>query len=457
MTEILTLQRRLVEVGRIRLGAKKTSANGKQYPARLTKFRLTSRDKPRLDAAADLYGGEVREWEGAWELYTETDVLPVAVVPGQALNQSYELWGQKDLGGGRKSGVICLRRCDGETEALTGAACICTATDEQVCKPTTRLSVVLTEVPGIGVWRVEAHGWNAAVELVGSVRLLESLVSTGRPVRARLRLDFRQQVTESETRQFVVPVIDIDHTLSQVLDSIGPATRAELPAGEGFQPVPQSLSSAPVSSVADQIAAAPPARRTTVPPIKSTGVEPRSAAERADASGPVCARCGGSLLPPAVPAIVDGQRVHKDGCPEIVAGEADGREASVSATEVSAALGAVAQPLPPETDDGRALKAFMAECGKAFAEARALAPDRQKSKTVDRLRYALTYAETNRRTIHADQLTAEELSACTRRARDITEHRMTYEQIDGGIVFTLNGTDTVVTDDELAALDVGEA
>lgn len=420
--EILTIQRRLVEVGRIRLGEKKTSQNGSKYPARLQRFRLTSRDKERLDQAAALYGGTVREWEGQFELYTDTNVLPVAVVPGQAVSQAFELWGQKPLPGGKKTAVICLRRCDGETEYVSDRACLCSEADEQVCKPTTRLSVVLTEVPGIGVWRVEAHGWNAATELIGSVRLLESLVATGRPVRARLRLDFRQQATETETRQFVVPVLDIDHTLGQVLDTIGSAPRPAL------TPVPVAdLPEAPNSSTAAQIAsvtspAPKPLRRNSAEPLPATGLAP---------GAPTCARCGGSLLPPAVPAIVNGERVHKDGCPSTrTDGQLEGGE----------------NASPPDLEPSAApnSKAFFAECGKAFTAAREAAPAREKTKTVDRLRYALTWAQTGGRTIHSSDLTVEELAACTERAHDIVTGAMTYEMVDTGVVFTINDRELVV-------------
>lgn len=311
MSPILDLQRRLVEVGRIRLGMKKVSQNGKSYPARLEQFRLTSRDRQRLDAAAALYGGEVKKWGEEWELFTETDVLPVAVVPGQALNQSYELWGQKDLRGGKKSAVICLRRCDGVTEALTGGACLCDGEDEMACKPTTRLSVVLTEVPGLGVWRCEAHGWNAAMELAGGVQLLESLVAVGRPVRARLRLDKREKKTETETRNFVVPVIDIDHTLGQVLDAIGaggpggaPAIEAAGPAplapARKFTPVPAPAIEAgsAAASVSEQIAQplAKSRRSNGAEPIRATGRRARARAEVVEA-GTAAASTGGGPVP----------------------------------------------------------------------------------------------------------------------------------------------------------------
>lgn len=284
----IVLQRRLVEVGRIRLGRKVPMSGGKSRPAKLDKFRLTSRDKARLDAAAALYGGEVTEWEGQWELVTDAEIIPIVVVPGQALSQNFELWGQQTVNG-QKTPVICLRRCDGITEAISGEACLCNQQPEQTCKPTTRLSVILTEVPGLGVWRLESHGWNAATELAGTVQLLEALVATGRPVRARLRLDKREVKRASGTNKFVVPVVDIDHTMGQVLDSIGagapaaPAVAAlPVPAAQ-FTPVPAELEG-PAPSIAAQAAAvgeprARSARAGAQVPMKSTGVRPRTAAE----------------------------------------------------------------------------------------------------------------------------------------------------------------------------------
>ena len=112
---ILTLQRRLREAGRIRIGQQVKAANGKTRPAKLDAFRLTSADKVAMDAAATLYGGEVKEWDGApigkmWELFTAANSLPVVIPPAAtAFSQFYEAW----------SGGGCTRRCDGERELLT--------------------------------------------------------------------------------------------------------------------------------------------------------------------------------------------------------------------------------------------------------------------------------------------------------------------------------------------------
>ena len=76
---ILTLQRRLRELGRIRTGVKVAASNGKSRPAKLETFRLTSASRGLLDAAAEIYGGDVRAWpEGdGWELVTKVDALDI--------------------------------------------------------------------------------------------------------------------------------------------------------------------------------------------------------------------------------------------------------------------------------------------------------------------------------------------------------------------------------------------
>lgn len=324
----IVLQRRLVEVGRIRLGKKVATTEGRSRPAKIDKFRLTSRDKARLDAAAALYGGTVEQWEGQWELYTDAEIIPIVVVPGQALSQSFEEWGQRTVNG-QKTPVICLRRCDGITEAISGEPCLCQQQPEPSCKPTTRLSVILTEVPGLGVWRLESHGWNAATELAGTVQMLEALVATGRPIRARLRLDKREVKRATGTNKFVVPVVDIDHTMGQVLDAIGVGGPSAEPMGElaapaqrvGFTPVPE-LPAAPAAAIADQVRAVEAAtaatpRRNAQQPIPPTGLAPRTAAEM---SGPGMAPDGAgqaaSASPAAqAPASGGGGAAHEPGVP----------------------------------------------------------------------------------------------------------------------------------------------
>src|SRR3990172_7696614 len=97
MSPVVDIQRRFMELGRIRAGDK----GPKGEPRRGTTWRLTSASRSLLDAGAKIYGG-----------------------------------------------------------------------DERACKITTLLNVMLPRIPGLGVWRLESHGWNAATVLPGTLEVL---------------------------------------------------------------------------------------------------------------------------------------------------------------------------------------------------------------------------------------------------------------------------------------------
>ncbi len=142
---------RLPEVGRIRLGEKKGE---KGYPAKLEAFRFTSRDRALMEIVAERFGGKVREWlsdEGPqWQVYSDAKSLEVIVPKAElAFSQWFENW----------DGAVCRRRCDGHREIIGERACVCDP-DNRACLPTTRLNVMLPDIPGMGVWRVESHGFN---------------------------------------------------------------------------------------------------------------------------------------------------------------------------------------------------------------------------------------------------------------------------------------------------------
>jgi hypothetical protein len=220
---IHTIPRRLPEVGRLRLGQKLPTKNGTR-PAALDAWRLTSKSRYRLEAAAQLYGGTVQEWKDApgedqqWELFTDAKALRVAVVPTLPVTQFYEHW---SAGG-------CQRRCDGITELLSGDGCLCAVEADDPtdfrCKPTTRLSVLLPDLPGLGVWRVETHGYYGAAELAASAELLASF---GRPMPVALLIDQRSERRPGKPRRdYVVPMLDSRQSFLdlQALASADPVT-----------------------------------------------------------------------------------------------------------------------------------------------------------------------------------------------------------------------------------------
>jgi len=202
------VQRRYRELGRIRLGDK-GGAGGRR---RLSTFRLTSPSRPLLENAAELWGGQVQEWKGAptegtqYELTTEASELPV-MVPTQDMegSQYLELW----TAGGVK------RRCDGETELISGRKCKCDP-EAPECKITTHLILVLPQIPDLGVWRLTTHGFNAAAELPETVRLLQHAYAEGHLPGATLAIESRTSKEGGETRHFTVPVLKVPFTLQEM-------------------------------------------------------------------------------------------------------------------------------------------------------------------------------------------------------------------------------------------------
>ncbi len=292
---IIDLQRRLHECGRIRIGQQVPTGNGKTRPEKLTTFRLTSPDRTKIANAARLYGGTPQEWDAPagrqWEVVTEADSLPVMVPPSDmAFTQSYELW----------SGGGCKRRCDGMNEALSDGPCLCDPAARE-CDIHTRLSVMLRDLAGLGVWRLDTQGYYAALELQGAVEVVQLAAGRGHMLPARLRLEQRMTKRPGQgTRRFAVPVLDIEVSPAQLLggqaaamlgdgtpgtiaiESPRPAQRA-IDNSAPLTPVPESVPERPAAPIAEQAAAVKERkpRKNAAQPVPRTGLAPRTAAQAA--------------------------------------------------------------------------------------------------------------------------------------------------------------------------------
>jgi len=238
------IQAQQVEVGRIRLGTTE-AAQGRSgtynKPVKLDTFRLTSRSRELIEEAATLYGGQCTAWQpqsgGAqqWQVFTERRSIAV-IVPPDPCSQYYEVW----------AGGKCQRRCDGVRELINETPCPCGPDPSQRrCKPTTRLSLMLSEMSGIGVWRLETHGYYAAAELPAVADLLSA---AGGNVSARLEMEERQAMvpdprdpTKEVATRFMVPVLHVQHTpaqLVQILGSSGVPALESAPERPALPPAP---------------------------------------------------------------------------------------------------------------------------------------------------------------------------------------------------------------------------
>lgn len=308
VVDIIGIQRRVHETGRIRIGQQVPTEKGSR-PAKLETFRFTSQSKTAIEQAARLYGGTVAAWEAPagsqWEVITDADVLKVVLPPSDlAFNQAYELW----------SAAGCQRRCDGENDTISEGPCLCNP-DKRDCALHTRLSVMLADMNGLGLWRLESQGWNAAAELQGAVRVIEMAARRGELLPAFLRLEQRMTKRPGEgTKRFAVPVLDVAITPAQLISGRGleppraitadPTQTSTLvveggTAGQTYAvpvpapgetarpnitPLPADGSTPP--TVAEQAAKKrTPKRRAPTPP--KTGVEPRTQAQADQDAGQV--------------------------------------------------------------------------------------------------------------------------------------------------------------------------
>jgi hypothetical protein len=251
---VLDIQRRGQQIGRIRIGQLVKMDDGRSRPAKLDTFRFTTGSKVAADAIADLFGGEVRPWaekRGQFEVITREFAIGVMVPPrDQVVSQHYEMW----TAGG------CQRRCDSQHEQISNGPCLCphaedtTNADEvsnmasrraelaklnppQACKLSTRINVMIPDLPGLGVFRIDTHSYYAAVEIGDAAALMQMARDQGVMLPAVLRIDQRQRVAGGQTKNYPVLVLEVLTTFralaSGELKSGGSA--AQLPPAPGAE------------------------------------------------------------------------------------------------------------------------------------------------------------------------------------------------------------------------------
>lgn len=238
---ILDLQKRAATIGRIRIGNQVPTGKVKDgkpvmRPAKLGAFRLTTSSEYAARAVADLLGGAAQRWEsaptaGQWEVFTDRDQVSVMIPPSAtAVDSWYELW----------TAAGCVRRCDGQAEQKSGQGCLCPADQTlratqakqgRACRMTTRVNVLVPDLPGVGQWMLESHGYYAAVELAGTAELLAHASARGLIIPAVLRIEQRETRIPRgdqapEVRKYPVPVLEVLATLREITAAAESGQRA---------------------------------------------------------------------------------------------------------------------------------------------------------------------------------------------------------------------------------------
>ena len=227
---IITMQRQLRELGRIRSGySEPYTKDGKELrrAVRSETFILTAVTRDNLDIAAELWGGTVEQWQPqgsgpeVWRVITRAPAIDAILPPGDPLSQAYEFW--------NKGGAV--RRCDGERDEKSNGPCVCRAQfgeawferrKTEVCQPYTRLNVFL-ELSDFGYWRIETKSFYAAGEISGAVDLIKARIGPEPAVPIRLRIDPRSKVEAGKTTPYPVIVLELRGVATaQILAGVAP-------------------------------------------------------------------------------------------------------------------------------------------------------------------------------------------------------------------------------------------
>lgn len=267
---VLDLQRRGQQIGRLRMGEKvgtgkfDKDGNEKMRPARRDTWRLTTASRFEAEAIAARFGGEVRQWEREFEVATDAIEIPVTVPPrDEVISQWYEMW--------NKGGAV--RRCDSQRDQISNSPCLCPhasnpdnpdevadaalrraelAKTGDACKLVTRISVMIPDLPGLGVFRLDTGSYYAGVEIGDSAALMQYARDHKVMLPAMLRIEQRKRVAGGTTKNFPVPVLEILSTFRAIatgaLESGGMA--AQLPPAPGEQCLAITAPSTPVPTPA---------------------------------------------------------------------------------------------------------------------------------------------------------------------------------------------------------------
>lgn len=293
-------QRRLIEIGIIRTGDPKP--NEKQPGRPRTTFRFTSRNKFMLSMVQKVYGGAIIPMEGRpgeWDLSTPQGVIKalISTVPVgtegdlESISSFYERW----------AGNTCTHRCDGETCQVWRPAenpgkydpksvrvpvpCECNP-EKRACAMTTRLSVILTEIPSIGLWRINTGSKTFESECRALIETLERMGIVGLvPVTLQLEMRERRTGPNEPTSKYPVIRIELDPDPTPMSALVQGIRNQALAPAIGMGDVPVHRGQA-LASGAQPLAASNPQHEAKQPKypgsgeyLKSLGLEPEEVKE----------------------------------------------------------------------------------------------------------------------------------------------------------------------------------
>ena len=200
--------RRLPRLGKIRLGVKKVSSGGAEYPAEIDYFKLDPQtpseleNKKILDEFMNLYGEKPKSIK---------IMFPVAD-PGIYFPQFYKRYGSSTLlqckGNGETASCGTQEFAKGlkviglDEMGLTMVECKgkeCSYYKDKKCTEVGVLQILLPELPGAGVWQISTGSYNSIVNLNSCIDYI--IAVCGRAHMIPLTLERREQEIQYEGKK----------------------------------------------------------------------------------------------------------------------------------------------------------------------------------------------------------------------------------------------------------------
>ena len=238
----ITDRTRLPRIGKIRLGEKRQTKAGKDYPAALDHFSFE--DVPEV---GQVYPGECRELFPMVLPSDDEDVFfPTA---RKAYGRSglfcacsdgataHRVWvGEKDAHGAAYARQHGLRLTEGELYDLPCAGLACPYSEQNLCKPLGRLLFMLPEVPRFGCYEIATTSVNSMQGILSVTRAVRSVVGRVSGIPFALRLVPIQVQPDGKAKTVHVLQLEVRGSLRELL-RLGERVRSH-GVGGGLLPAP---------------------------------------------------------------------------------------------------------------------------------------------------------------------------------------------------------------------------
>jgi hypothetical protein len=127
----------------------------------------------------------------------------------------------------------------------------------RACGLVTRINVMIPDLPGLGVFRLDTGSYYAATEIGDSAQLMQMARDHGVFLPAILRIEHRQRVAGGQTKKFPVPVLEVLATFRALatgaIESAGMVAQLPPAPGERRRAITTAPHASPAAGQHEQI------------------------------------------------------------------------------------------------------------------------------------------------------------------------------------------------------------